>query len=182
MRRFGPHLLHIPSRGLVIAYSRNTESQTIEEAQANTYSSNRQPILHLRKNCSGMNNPRVHFLPSETCDLFRWCGNCAQYGAALEMPEYCPCCNMPLGAVPGAPIRLVQYAKHVMTREVNLVAPITPTSTCNECYQRAMLAEMKRYNIARTALRNAGMAGNEAHVGDWFGRLVRRDPYFGSHL
>ena len=79
-------------------------------------------------------------------------------------------------------MRLVQYAKHVMTREVNLLAPNTPLSTCDECYQRAMLAEMKRYNIARTALRNAGMAGNEAHVGDWFGRLVRRDPYFGSHL
>ena len=37
--------MKIPSRGLIIAYSRNTENQTIEEAQANTYSTNRQPIL-----------------------------------------------------------------------------------------------------------------------------------------
>ena len=79
-------------------------------------------------------------------------------------------------------MRLVQYAKHVMTREVNLLAPNTHSSTCDECDQRAMLAEMRRYHIARNALRNAGASGNEAHVGDWFGRLVRRDLYFGIHL
>ena len=164
----------------MVAFSKNTEAQTLQEAEQATYSRTNQPILHVRQNCSGMHNPRVHYLPVEVGDLVRWCGNCTGYGADLEMPDYCPCCDNRLG--PGGPMKLVQYAKHVMTRLVNLQAPITRDSTCDERYQRMVLEEARRYSAVRNTLRAAGAAGNERLVGDWFGRMLRRNPYFGPHI
>ena len=79
-------------------------------------------------------------------------------------------------------MKLVQYAKHAMTRLVNLQAPITRDSTCDERYQRKVLAEARRYFRAREQLRMAGAAGNEILVGDWVGRMLRRTAYFGAHV
>ena len=183
-----PHvrdLCMLPCRGYIVAYSRNTLGQTIDEAARAIYSDRTDgKILHIRRNCSGMQNPQVHFLPFELAALVRWCGHgsCAGWGSQVDMPNYCPCCDNML-APGGHRVDIVRYTRHSMTRPVDdHISPITRDSTCNERYQRQVLINNQRYRESRETLRMAGRAGTMNHVGDWVRRMLEGHRYWNPHF
>ena len=175
----------LPCRGFIVAYSRGTLGQTIDEAARAIYSAGTDgKILHIRRNCSGMVDPQVHFLPHELAAVVRWCGNqaCANWGRQVDMPNYCPCCDNLLNPG-GNRVDIVRYSKHCMTRVVtDHVSPINRDSTCNERYQRQVLIKSQEYRESRETLRMAGRAGRAIVVGDWVGRMLEGHRYWHPHF
>ena len=174
----------LPCRGYIVAYSRNTLGQTIDEAARSIYSDRTDKILHIRRNCSGMRDPQVHFVPFELAPMVRWCGHaaCAGYGSQVDMPNYCPCCDNLLSPG-GNRVDIVRYSRHCMTRVVtDHVSPITRDSACNERYQRQVLIKSQEYQQSRETLRMAGRAGRAITVGDWVGRMLEWHRYWHPHF
>ena len=170
----------LPTRGIYVAFSKNVLGRTHDEARRFTYardSNVSEKILHLDMRCSGMNNPRVHYLPAETLDLYRWCGNCAKYGENVELPSYCPCCDQELSHPGVEGVNMIRYARHVHSGPVNHNMPITRASTCDEKYQRRVIASMREFLQSNEILRMAGSAGRGVLVGNWAIRMLRMNPY-----
>lgn len=132
----------LPTRGLIIAFSKNSHGRTAEEANRLTYTRNTdtEKIIHLRSSCSGMNDPQVHYIPVELAGMMRWCGACADYGREVQMPNYCPCCDQILG--PGDSTDIVRYARH---KNSHLVDHHGPTRTCDEMYKRRVLNKAREF-------------------------------------
>ena len=168
----------IPTRAIYVAFSKNVLGRTHEEARRFTYardSSNAQEkIMHIDKNCCGMNNPRVHFLPAESLDMYRWCGQCARYGEAIQLPSYCPCCDQPLENPMVEGVSMIRYTRHTHSSPVDHNAPVTGASTCNEKYQRRVINSMREFLRTNTLMR---MGGSAIFAGNWASRMLRMNPY-----
>ena len=170
----------IPTRAIYVAFSKNVQGRTHEEARRSTYardSNVSEKILHLDMRCSGMVNPRVHYLPAETMDLYRWCGTCARYGENVELPSYCPCCDQELSHPGVEGVNMIRYTRHAHSGPVNHNTPITQASTCDEKYQRRVINSMREFLQANQILRMAGSAGRGMMAGNWASRMLRMNPY-----
>ena len=165
----------------MLAFSKNVHGRTYEEARRLTYARDsdvNEKILHIDMHCSGMVNPRVHFITVETADLFRWCGNCARYGERVLMPSYCLCCDQMLGNPGVENVDMIRYARHVHSGPVELHMPISQASTCDEKFQRRVVAKMREFLQSNETLRMAGSAGRGILGGNWVGRMFRMNPYW----
>ena len=69
-----------------------------------------------------------------------------------------------------------------MTRMVDNQAPVDSRSTCNEQFQRKVLNKAREFHQSRQVLMMAGRAGNAIVVGDWVGRMLRQQPYWGPRI
>ena len=94
------------------------------------------------------------------------------------MPSYCPCCDQNLEAPGVEHTDMIRYARHVHSGPVDLRANITPMSTCDETFQRKVLAKMREFLQTNETLRMAGSAGNGILAGNWVLRMLRLNPYW----
>ena len=94
------------------------------------------------------------------------------------MPSYCPCCDNILEAPGVENTDMIRYARHAHSGPVDLRAPITPMSTCDEKFQRKVLAKMREFLQSNETLRMAGSAGNGILAGNWVLRMLRLNPYW----
>ena len=172
----------LPTRGIIVGFSRNALGRTNEEARRISYAKTQdtENIIHIRQNCSGMINPRVHYITVEMADMFRWCGVCARYGEGVDMPSYCPCCDNMLCPQGVENIDMIRYARHVHSGLVDHQAPITRTSTCDEKFQRRVLIKAREFLQSSETLRMAGSTGRAILAGNWVARMLRKNPYW-SH-
>ena len=171
------HFVMIPSRGIHVAFSKNTHGRTPDEANRLTYGRDAEKIMHLRSNCSGMQNPQVHFIPSELAPYMRWCGACADYGKEVRMPNYCPCCDQVLG--PGGHTDFVRYMQHTASHRINLRGFMR---SCDEMYQRAVLDNVQEFLQACRQRLMGPNPGRMIMAGDWAGEMVRRSQYLANGL
>ena len=94
------------------------------------------------------------------------------------MPSYCPCCDNILEPPGVENTDMIRYARHVHSSPVDHQAPITPTSTCDEKFQRRVLTKMREFLQSNETLRMAGSAGSGILAGNWVGRMLRMNPYW----
>ena len=170
----------IPTRAIFVAFSKNVLGRTHDEARRFTFardSNASEKIMHLDMHCCGMVNPRVHYLPAESLDMYRWCGNCAKYGESVELPPYCPCCDQNLDMPMVEEVNMIRYTRHTHSGPVNHNAPITQASSCDEKYQRRVINSMREFLQANQILRMAGSAGRGMMAGNWASRMLRMNPY-----
>ena len=93
------------------------------------------------------------------------------------MPNYCPCCDNILG--PGDRTDIVRYVRYTNS---HLVDHVAPTRTCDEMFQRKVLNKAREFLQSCATLMMAGSAGRAILAGDWAGRMLRRQPYWGPYI
>ena len=160
--RQGDNLFRLPTRAIVVAYSKNVLGRTFEESRNMFYNrgSPNDKIMHLTASCSGMNDPQVHYVPAELVHMFRWCGNCAGYGDRVELPSYCACCdNIVAGRTDT--VDMIQFNRHANTQAaIDPLLPIDADDPCDQKYQRTVLREARAYHEKQNALARVRQAGN----------------------